>query len=56
MAGATVDEGSVVGILTGLSVVVYEFEFFFVGFVLAEDVPIFPEFCRKGMNARMECK
>mmetsp|Transcript_4518 Transcript_4518/g.9722 ORF Transcript_4518/g.9722 Transcript_4518/m.9722 type:complete len:333 (-) Transcript_4518:774-1772(-) len=53
MAGATVDEGSVVGILTGLSVVVYEFEFFFVGFVLAEDVPIFPEFQSEHFSFRM---
>jgi hypothetical protein len=44
-ASAAVHERSVVGVLSRLAIVVYELELVLVWIVLADDVPILPEFC-----------
>jgi hypothetical protein len=45
VAGATVDKGTLVGILTSLAIVVNEFEFWQAWIIFTQNVPILPEFC-----------
>lgn len=44
-ARAAVHERAVVGVLSRLAIVVYELELVLVRIVLADDVPVLPEFC-----------
>jgi len=51
---ATVDEGSFVRILTGLAVVKDELELRFAWFILSDNIPVLPEFCRKRRKAKAQ--
>mmetsp|Transcript_41984 Transcript_41984/g.76748 ORF Transcript_41984/g.76748 Transcript_41984/m.76748 type:complete len:255 (-) Transcript_41984:331-1095(-) len=53
VAGTAIDEGTVVGVLAGLAVIVDELEVVLSRVILADDVPVFPEFQSKHFSFRM---